>query len=277
MEIGNRIRQRRKELGMTQEELASAVYVTPQAISQWENGKTVPDIYKIRLIADALKMDRADLIDDEVKNRPSWIVKDQFYSVDNMRRKLKAFAEEEGLQETSRAIDYAEEMHRGQYRKTSDWSEEKVPYIVHPFIMACHAHALGIRDDTVLAAVLLHDVCEDCGIRPEELDYSSSVQEAVRLLTKQKGWDPAVYFSGIEGSSTASIVKALDRCNNLSTMMLAFTEEDIIEYIDETETWILPLLDHIKKEYPQYYDAAFVLKYQILSLIESIKAAVLRL
>ena len=57
----------------------------------------------------------------------------------------------------------------------------------------------------------------------------------------------------------------------------SFTEEDIIEYIDETEAYILPLLDHIKKEYPQYYDAAFVLKYQILSLIESIKAAVLRL
>ena len=277
MEIGNRIRQRRKELGMTQEKLASAVYVTPQAISQWENGKTVPDIYKIRLIADALKMNRADLIDDEIKNRPSWIVKDRFYSVDNMRRKLKSFAEEEGLTETSRAIGYAEEMHSGQYRKTSDWCGEQVPYIVHPFIMACHAHALGIRDDTVLASVLLHDVCEDCGVLPEELDFSPAVQEAVRLLTKQKGWEPRTYFSGIEGSSTASIAKVLDRCSNLSTMMLAFTEEDIIEYIDETEAYILPLLDHIKTEYPQYYDAAFVLKYQILSLIESIKAAVLRL
>ena len=277
MEIGNRIRHRRKELGMTQEELASAVYVTPQAISQWENGKTTPDIYKIGLIADALKMNRADLIDDELRNTPSWIVKDQFYSVDNMRRKLMEFADAEGLQETRRAIDYAETMHTGQYRKTSDDTEEKVPYIVHPFIMACHAHALGIRDDTVLAVILLHDVCEDCGIAPEKLDFSPEVREAVRLLTKQEGWDPDTYFSGIRENSTAAIVKAFDRTNNLSTMMLAFTEEDIIEYVEETEQYIFPLLDHIKQSYPQYYDAAFVLKYQILSLIESIKASVLRL
>ena len=68
-----------------------------------------------------------------------------------MRRKLKRFAAEEGLAQTARAIDYAYDAHAGQVRKPSVFSDAQVPYIFHPFVMACHAHALGIRDDAVLA------------------------------------------------------------------------------------------------------------------------------
>ena len=38
MEIGERIKKRREELGMSQEELAQKVMVTRQAVSRWENG-----------------------------------------------------------------------------------------------------------------------------------------------------------------------------------------------------------------------------------------------
>lgn len=37
-EIGKFIQEERKNLGMTQEELASKVYVTSKAVSKWENG-----------------------------------------------------------------------------------------------------------------------------------------------------------------------------------------------------------------------------------------------
>ena len=264
-------------MGMTQEQLAEAVFVTPQAVSQWENGKSMPDICNIGPIAAALEMDRAELIDDGMKNRPSWIVKDPFFSDRNMYRKLKEFAEGEGLEETDRAIDYALEKHRGQYRKTSVFSGESVPYIVHPFLMACHAHALGIRDDAVLAAALLHDVCEDCGVSPEELPFSGKVREAVSLLTKTGTEDTGTHYRKIGENAVAAIVKALDRCSNVSTMMLGFSTGKIIEYIGETQEYVLPLLDRIKREYEEYGDAVFVLKYQILSVLESAKAAILRM
>ena len=211
------------------------------------------------------------------KARPSWILREQLFSEENMYRKLKEFADQENLSELDKALDYARTAHAGQVRKTSAFSEESVPYIVHPLVMACHAHALGISDDTVLAVILLHDVCEDCGIAPAELPFSEAVREAVALLTKPEGpKDNAAYYKGISENSTAAIVKALDRCNNVSTMLLSFSHNKIIEYVDETYAYVLPLLDHIKKEYEQYYDAVFVLKYQILSTIESAKAAILR-
>ena len=44
MELGKRITEIRKENNMTQEELAEKFHVTRQTISNWENGKSYPDI-----------------------------------------------------------------------------------------------------------------------------------------------------------------------------------------------------------------------------------------
>jgi transcriptional regulator with XRE-family HTH domain len=42
--IGSKITKQRKELNLTQLELAEKIYVTPQAVSKWEKGKSVPSI-----------------------------------------------------------------------------------------------------------------------------------------------------------------------------------------------------------------------------------------
>ena len=70
MAIGNVIRYRRKQLGLTQEELAERVYVTPQAVSQWENGKTLPDPFNLSAIADALGIGKAQLVGELDGQRP---------------------------------------------------------------------------------------------------------------------------------------------------------------------------------------------------------------
>jgi class 3 adenylate cyclase len=43
-ELGNRIRKRREARGLRQADLASALRVTPQAVSKWERGENAPDI-----------------------------------------------------------------------------------------------------------------------------------------------------------------------------------------------------------------------------------------
>lgn len=44
MNLGNNISERRKAKGMTQEELAVNLGVSPQAVSKWENNLSCPDI-----------------------------------------------------------------------------------------------------------------------------------------------------------------------------------------------------------------------------------------
>ena len=207
-------------------------------------------------------------------------VAEKMFSEERMYARLMAAARAEGLEETCRALPYMCRYHAGQLRKPARGTAAEVPYIVHPLTCACHAHALGIRDDAVLAAALLHDVCEDCGVAPEELPFSGPVRTAVALLTRsvsrswQIGRDAALeeYFRDIRTSRTAMLVKCLDRCNNLSTMAASFSTEKMAEYIEETETYILPLLEEIRSRFPDLDDAAFLLKYQMRGLLETQKA-----
>ncbi len=61
MDLGCAIKARRLELGMRQQDLASAVGVTKSAVSLWEKGETSPT-YKMSLkVAKALGMNARDL------------------------------------------------------------------------------------------------------------------------------------------------------------------------------------------------------------------------
>ena len=55
-QIGKNIRSLRTEKGMTQDQLAEAIHVTRQAVSNWENGKTEPDIDTLTRIAEIFEV-----------------------------------------------------------------------------------------------------------------------------------------------------------------------------------------------------------------------------
>ena len=132
----------------------------------------------------------------------------------------------------------------------------------------------------LLATILLHDVCEDCGVTPAELPVNENVRKAVELLTfeiREGETDEDAherYFTAIKTNRLAVIVKIIDRCNNLSTMMGSFDRERMIEYIEETEKYVFPLMDLLKFGYDgKYYDVAFLIKYHILSVVHNDKHA----
>lgn len=62
MTMGQRIAQRRKQLGLSQEALADAVGVSRQAVSKWELDEAQPDAAKIVLLAQALEMTTDELL-----------------------------------------------------------------------------------------------------------------------------------------------------------------------------------------------------------------------
>ena len=276
MNIGKKIAERRRELGMTQEVLAEKLSLSAQAVSRWENGWNLPEIDNLKLIAEALKMSPSALIGEDRQNY-EWELREQLYSEEHMFTRLKTIAEISGMDETYKALYYIREQHSGQYRKRLKYSDASIPYIIHPLMMACHAQSMGLHEDKLLAVILLHDVCEDCGITPEELPFSPEVQEAVALLTKNfdESLPPeeneARYYEALKCNRLAAMTKVIDRCNNVSTMAGSFSDRKIADYIDETETYVFPVLSVIKRTWPEYNNAVFLIKYQMLSVLESLK------
>lgn len=62
IKTGKLISKKRKELSLTQEQLAERLYMTPQAISLWENGKRYPDVLHHQLILEVLGLNPIELM-----------------------------------------------------------------------------------------------------------------------------------------------------------------------------------------------------------------------
>jgi len=54
--LAENLRNFRKQLGMTQEDVAEAVFVAPQSVSKWERGETTPDIALLPALARLLEV-----------------------------------------------------------------------------------------------------------------------------------------------------------------------------------------------------------------------------
>lgn len=201
---------------------------------------------------------------------------DRMFSEENMYRFVENAAKTENLSQTAEALPLVKMYHAGQKRAGKD----KVPYISHPLMMACHAHALGIGQDDILATIMYHDVCEDCDVKLEDLPVNDVVREAVDCLTFRKREDETReeakkrYYDRIAGNKIAAIVKIIDRCNNVSTMATGFSKERMAKYICETEEYVIPLINIVKHQYREWYNVSYLLKYQILSVLESLKRTI---
>ena len=101
------------------------------------------------------------------------------FKADKMYTYIRGYATALKMNQTLCALTFAREKHNGQTRKSGD------PYIVHPLTMACNALSLGIIDDDIIATILLHDVCEDCGVSLDELPVNDKVKRGVELMTFQ--------------------------------------------------------------------------------------------
>ncbi len=85
MELAEQIRNRRTELGLSQDEVAEAIYVSRQTISNWETDKTYPDVESLLRLSvlfdtsvdelikgDAATLERAVALDSRKMHWLTW-------------------------------------------------------------------------------------------------------------------------------------------------------------------------------------------------------------
>ena len=67
MELGSQIKKYRNELSLSQDALAEKVYVSRQTISNWENGKSYPDVNSLVLLSEVFHTSIDYLIKGDVE------------------------------------------------------------------------------------------------------------------------------------------------------------------------------------------------------------------
>ena len=144
------------------------------------------------------------------------------------------------------AYDVAEEMHRGQLRKSGE------PYLIHPMAVAEILADLGMDEETIVAG-LLHDVVEDTSYTEEELivDFGEDVAMLVAGVTKlaslkfeskeeRQAENLRKMFLAMSKDIRVLIIKLSDRLHNLRTINY-MTHDKIIEKCRETLDIYAPL------------------------------------
>ena len=66
--VSAHIREHREKAGLTQAQLAEAVFATRQTVGNWERGATLPDIQSLQLLAGVFGVTVDDLINYEKKD-----------------------------------------------------------------------------------------------------------------------------------------------------------------------------------------------------------------
>ena len=130
----------------------------------------------------------------------------------------------------SEAMIFAARAHDGALRKGTN-----LPYIVHPAEVAAIAAALT-DDPEVLAAALLHDVMEDCGVTQEELtaQFGSRVAHLVLCESQIYEGDPrktwirrkqAALGHIAQGDPATRIIAMGDKLSNMRAIRRDYDKE----------------------------------------------------
>ena len=67
MELGAQIKKFRTEMAISQDELAEKVFVSRQSISNWETGKTYPDIKSLLLLSEVFSVSLDQLVKGDIE------------------------------------------------------------------------------------------------------------------------------------------------------------------------------------------------------------------
>lgn len=140
-----------------------------------------------------------------------------------------------------RALNYATEKHKGQKRIGGK------DYISHPKAVCEMVKEQGYNEDYQIVA-LFHDLLEDTNATEKDILEigNQEILTAVKLLTKEEGFNMAKYVSDIKANPMAKAVKTADRLHNLQCALVTGIEFKR-KYILETVDWYLDFSPEIKK------------------------------
>lgn len=241
MKIGTKIKELRKQRGITQEQLANSIGISFQAVSKWENNLALPDISLAPILASYFGVSMDDLFDfhlTELEQKVDAICKEAYQYRESDPEKSRAILEE-GLKtypdndiilnNLLYVINYTEKPDEtiaiaGKLSETT--RESDVKYDALRFL----AYAYKAKGDIDSAKAALEQIPEIYFTKLTEIAYLLDGKEKLEAAEKQK-W--------ISFENLLQMMQKLAECYE--------AEGNIGKAIEETEA-ALKLLPILKKE-----------------------------
>ena len=163
LKIGQKIKAKRRERELTQEELANILGVTKAAVSKWENGESYPDITMLPQIAQLFCITMDELFDYALTNKPLTIVNEYHFglSLDDFDESILNYGvakecsihkkETAGYKRVGAEKGIAEKEWEVRIHFVS--TEEKIPYILQKHIkpgVLVDGYSVRIADGKVI-------------------------------------------------------------------------------------------------------------------------------
>ncbi|MFH1617743.1 MAG: bifunctional (p)ppGpp synthetase/guanosine-3',5'-bis(diphosphate) 3'-pyrophosphohydrolase [Candidatus Margulisiibacteriota bacterium] len=165
---------------------------------------------------------------------------------EELKNKILAYNKNSNLELLTRVCKFAEEKHKSHFRLSGE------PFIQHPLTVAFILAELE-QDDFTIAAALLHDTVEDCGVTLEEISASFTPEIAVLVegvtklgqLTyesreKRQAENFRKMFVAMGRDLRVIIIKLADRLHNMRTLQF-LPPEKRLETSKETIEIFAPL------------------------------------
>ncbi|WP_315921154.1 HD domain-containing protein [Mesorhizobium sp. SP-1A] len=174
---------------------------------------------------------------------------------------MRSWLDGKGYHLALKAFEFAQKHHKGTRK------DGVSPEFSHQMFIANYAMSilpgLMFKEET-LAAIFLHDVCEDYHVKIEQIEemFGQDVAQAVRLLTKktpgekipehEKELRNRRYYEKLATDPIASMAKGLDRAHNILTMKAAgWTLEKQKAYLQEAISLVLPMLKEARRTFTE--------------------------
>jgi len=228
--FGEKLRNHRKKLGMTQEDVAEKVGVSPQAISKWESGDCLPDCFNLKAISDVYKISADVLLEtesdgdiDAVSSKIEQLGTEFIWATANCDRYSNNLHQELGddLWKMWKGIYFAETGNQKIQEESKNQGNLRI----------IGSYGTKIWDDAGVACVIKSSLIKQ--ISP----FDSNTIEVMQALCSEEGQKLILALNcDVPTSKQALIEKANIEVSRLNELLLLFTENRIIEFVAENRS-----------------------------------------
>ena len=187
---------------------------------------------------------------------------------DKMKISIRGYLIGMGYYKAVEAMNFAEKYHNGTRKDGNHEFSHQVSQanLYRTYLPHVRQKELGF------ILIFLHDIVEDKDISLDEIEAKWGIEAryVVDKLTKEyRGHKKPnnVYYNDIADCPVSSIGKGIDRVHNLTTMLGGFKPQKRIEYIQETQEYVLPMLKQARRNFPDQECVYENLKFIIINQI----------